>query len=73
MPPYCPCAQGHPVSLTSSGAPNSGEEWLSPPIGIHSLRSYIKCFNKSLIFHTSCLFTINLFSNFTKKKKKKKL
>lgn len=38
-----------------------------PTTGISSLRCYIKCFNKSLIFHTSCLFTINLFSNFTQK------
>lgn len=41
---------------------------LSPPTGINSLRCYIKCFNKSLIYHTSCLLSIDSFSNFTQKR-----
>lgn len=35
---------------------------------INSLRCSIKCFNKSLIYHTSCVLSINSFSNFTQKK-----
>ena len=60
--------RGCPITLTSSAAPSPGRGWLSLPTGINSLRCYIKCFNKSLIYHTSCLFSINSFSNFTQKR-----
>lgn len=65
-------ATAHPGAAPSPSpparAPSPGRGRLSLTTGINSPRCYIKCFNKSLIYHTSCLLPIDSFSNFTQKR-----